>query len=110
MQINRTVLTLGMAVALALGNATQAGDKPMGFFVTSVGKGNGANLGGLEGADAHCKELATKAGAGDRDWKAYLITQKEGKRGVSAHDRIGPGPWYNVRGVLIANNLTELHF
>jgi len=71
--------------------------------------GNGADLGGLEGADAHCAALASKAGVGDRDWKAYLSTEAEGKRGVSARDRIGNGPWYNAKGMLIAANLTELH-
>ena len=82
---------------------------PMGFFITSVGSGDGANLGGLDGADAHCKALASEVGAGDRDWKAYLSTEEPDKRGVSARDRIGQGPWHNAKGVLIANNLTELH-
>ncbi len=81
----------------------------MGFFVTSVGVGNGGDLGGLEGADAHCQALAEAAGAGDRDWRAYLSTQEEGARGISARSRIGQGPWYNAHGVLIAANLTELH-
>jgi len=86
-----------------------AKDTPMGFFVTSVGSGKGGDLGGLEGADAHCKALATTVEAGDRNWKAYLSTEADGKRGVSARDRIGNGPWYNAKGELIANNLTELH-
>ena len=109
MRINKTVLTLGAMAVLALGAPAQAGDNPMGFFVTSVGPGDGGNLGGLEGADAHCEKLAASVGAGERDWKAYLSTQEEGKRGISARDRIGQGPWYNARGVLIASNLTELH-
>jgi hypothetical protein len=86
-----------------------AGDHPMGFFVTSVGMGDGANLGGLEGADAHCAKLAGEAGAAGRIWRAYLSTQEEGKRGVSARDRIGVGPWYNANGELIASDLDELH-
>lgn len=86
-----------------------AQDNPMGFFVTSAGTGKGGDLGGLEGADAHCQKLATAAGAGKRQWRAYLSTEAEGERGISARDRIGKGPWYNATGVLIANNLTELH-
>lgn len=88
-----------------------AGEHPMGFFVTSQAIGNGADLGGLEGADAHCQKLAAAAGAGDRNWRAYLSTQStDGKtRGISARDRIGIGPWYNARGELIASDLDDLH-
>ena len=81
----------------------------MGFFVTSVGMGDGANLGGLEGADAHCTKLAEAAGATGRTWRAYLSTQEEGKRGISARNRIGQGPWYNANGELIAVDLDQLH-
>ncbi len=84
---------------------------PLGFFVTSVGLGDGANLGGLEGADAHCKALATEVGAGDRDWAAYLSTQAtESEPAVNAHDRIGEGPWGNAIGVAIAANLESLWY
>ena len=69
---------------------------PMSFFVTSVGKGDGANLGGLAGADAHCQALAAAAGLGAATWRAYLSTQGPGA--VNARDRIGTGPWYNARG------------
>ncbi|MDH3663635.1 MAG: hypothetical protein OEU92_27085 [Alphaproteobacteria bacterium] len=86
-----------------------AQDPPMSFFVTSVGMGDGANLGGLEGADAHCQSLAEAAGSTGRTWRAYLSTQEEGKRGVSARQRIGDGPWYNARGERIATDLDELH-
>jgi hypothetical protein len=79
----------------------------MSFFVTSVGSGDGANLGGLEGADAHCQKLAAAAGAGGRTWVAYLSTQ--GENAVNARDRIGSGPWYNAKGVLIAKDLADLH-
>ncbi|MCW8945766.1 MAG: hypothetical protein OQL27_13425 [Sedimenticola sp.] len=104
------VIAVIFGVGALIGTATlHAEDRPMGFFVTSTGMGNGANLGGLEGADAYCKKLATAAGAGERDWKAYLSTEEEGKRGVSARSRIGNGPWYNAHGILIAANLTELH-
>ncbi len=83
---------------------------PMGFFITSRGVGNGANLGGLAGADAHCQLLAAAVGGGDRTWQAYLSAQpKEGQPAVNARDRIGLGPWHNAKGVLIANDLTDLH-
>jgi len=94
---------------LFLASAVNGEERPMGFFVTSTGSGNGADLGGLEGADAHCQKLAAAAGAGDREWRAYLSTEEADKRGVSARQRIGNGPWYNARGVLIAANLTDLH-
>ena len=68
---------------------------PLGFFITSVGIGDGGNLGGLDGADAHCQTLAAAAGAGDRTWRAYLSTQ--GGNGVDARGRIGEGPWANTR-------------
>lgn len=86
-----------------------AEDRSMGFFITSTGMGDGANLGGLKGADAHCKKLATAAGAGNRDWRAYLSTEMDGKRGIFARSRIGNGPWYNANGNLIATNTTDLH-
>ena len=81
----------------------------MSFFVTSAGSGKGGDLGGLQGADAHCQKLATVVGAGKRQWQAYLSTKEAGKRGMSARDRIGKGPWYNAKGVLIAENIADLH-
>lgn len=81
----------------------------MSFFVTSVGLGNGGDLGGLEGADAHCQELADAAGEGDRTWRAYLSTEKPDGRGEHARLRIGKGPWHNARGELIAEDLHALH-
>jgi len=95
------------------GEAPQVGDRddPMGFFITSVGVGQGGNLGGLEGADAHCQALAEAVGAGDRLWRAYLSTQEgEGRSAVDARDRIGEGPWHNAEGVLIAADLDDLHY
>lgn len=72
--------------------------------------GNGANLGGLEGADAHCQKLAAAAGAGDRTWRAYLSTQAvDGKPAVNARDRIGNGPWHNFRGTMVARDQAHLH-
>lgn len=90
----------------------QSGPKSMTFFVTSAGLGNGGNLGGLEGADRHCQSLATAAGAGDRTWHAYLSTQApklDDPDFVNARDRIGPGPWQNANGVVIARSVDELH-
>ena len=96
-----------VAVAQPPQPAQQAPPQPMSFFVTSVGKGDGANLGGLAGADAHCQSLAAAAGRGSATWHAYLSTQGSGA--VSARDRIGAGPWYNARGQRVSQNLAELH-
>jgi len=98
------------AVAIFAGAfSATAQDQPMGFFVTSKGMGNGANLGGLDGADAYCTTLAEAAGTAGRTWRAYLSTQEEGKRGISARYRIGSGPWYNANGELVAVDLDDLH-
>ena len=94
-------------MALAQPAQQQQPQQPMSFFVTSVGKGDGANLGGLAGADAHCQALAAAAGRGSATWHAYLSTQGSGA--VSARDRIGGGPWYNARGQRVAQNLGDLH-
>jgi hypothetical protein len=85
-------------------------DNGMSFFITSVGGGQGADLGGLEGADRHCQQLAQSAGAGDRTWRAYLSTQAAGGQpAVKARDRIGPGPWRNAKATIIAGDVNELH-
>ena len=89
------------------GGGRQGQPQPMTFFVTSVSKGDGANYGGLAGADAHCQTLAAAAGRGDVKWVAYLSTQ--GANAVNARDRIGPGPWFNAKGQQIAANVAELH-
>ena len=90
--------------------AQQQSEEPpeMGFFITSVGIGDGANLGGLAGADAHCQELADAVGSGQRTWRAYLSTQGVGA--VNARNRIGSGPWANSAGVTIAASLVYLHY
>ena len=100
-------MLLGMTViGLALGGGStrvSTQTQPLGFFITSVGKGDGANLGGLAGADAHCQALAKAAGAGNRTWRAYLsATAAGGQAAVNAKDRIGAGPWYNAKGVMVA--------
>jgi hypothetical protein len=88
----------------------QKGGGDMTFFVTSTGKGNGADLGGLEGADAHCNSLAKAAGSKHTNWKAYLSTTAPGgDAGVSARERIGKGPWRNAKGVVVAKNVADLH-
>jgi hypothetical protein len=89
--------------------APAADPQKLSFFVTSVGLGKGADLGGLAGADAHCQQLASAVGAGSKTWRAYLSTQAQGGQpAVNARDRIGPGPWYNIRGATIAKNLSHL--
>jgi len=99
-------LTLGSTDALAQrgGGGPQ---EPMTFFVTSMGSGNGANLGGLAGADAQCQALAGQVDRGDATWRAYLSTQGPGA--VNARDRIGSGPWHNHGGSQIAANVADLH-
>lgn len=99
------------AAALALGVAVvQAQQSNMTFFVTSIGLGKGADLGGLDGADAHCNALAKAAGSKLTNWKAYLSTTAPGgEAGVNARDRIGKGPWRNAKGVVVATNVSDLH-
>jgi hypothetical protein len=91
------------SILLAAASA-QAQQKDMTFFITSAGPGNGADLGGLQGADRHCQTLAKAAGAGQREWRAYLSTDK-----VNARDRIGKGPWKNAKGEEIARSVDDLH-
>ena len=98
------------ATVAAQAPAPAAPPQPMGFFVTSRGLGNGANLGGLAGADKHCQALAAAAGAGNRTWRAYLsVSAFQATLPVNARDRIGRGPWYNAKGELIAANVEDLH-
>jgi len=106
-------VSIGLLV-LALPGTAQAqsagGQAEMTFFVTSIGSGKGADLGGLEGADRHCQTLAQAAGAQGRTWRAYLSTQATGGTpAVNAKDRIGRGPWQNAKGVVIAKDVAELH-
>jgi len=102
---------LAMFVAVAaLAGAAHAQQSNMTFFVTSAGKGNGADLGGLEGADAYCSSLAKAAGAKATSWHAYLsTTAPAGDAGVNARDRIGKGPWQNAKGVVVAKSVADLH-
>lgn len=118
--MNKKTITVTLALLAVCLVATQTLDaqrgrgggpqQPMGFFITSVGPGDGANLGGLAGADAHCQMLAAAAGSGNRTWRAYLSqTGGRGSMTIHARDRIGSGPWYNANGALIAASVEDLH-
>jgi len=111
-------IALGMMALTLSGSALMAQDKgkgkapppPMSFFVTSVGKGDGANYGGLAGADQYCQTMAAGANAGNKTWHAYLsVSAAGGQPAVNARDRIGTGPWYNARGQAIAMSVSQLH-
>lgn len=106
-----TGFMLGAFVSSALlSTSVQAQQSDMSFFVTSIGMGKGADLGGLQGADSHCAALAKAAGSTKTNWHAYLSTTAPNNGpGVNARDRIGQGPWKNAKGVVIAKNLTDLH-
>jgi len=114
-EITRSVV-VALAALISAGSAiSQAQQTPpqsptMTFFVTSTGPGKGADLGGLEGADRQCQTLAQSAGAGSKTWRAYLSTQTVGDApAVNARDRIGPGPWQNFKGDVVAQSVEDLH-
>ncbi|WBY03372.1 hypothetical protein PE066_07530 [Ramlibacter tataouinensis] len=119
--MTRLLPTLGLAAASAVllsacampaGQAApaRAATSPVSFFITSANPGQGANFGGLAGADRHCQALATAAGAGQRTWRAYLSTTAAGGGAVvNARDRIGRGPWFNAKGVQVASSVEDLH-
>jgi hypothetical protein len=100
----RFAIPMAMVCVAVVGAQKPAG---MGFFITSTGSGKGADLGGLEGADKHCQQLAQAAGAGGRTWRAYLSAG--GAKPVHAKDRIGSGPWTNAKGVVVATSVADLH-
>jgi hypothetical protein len=108
----KTSLSVCCAAAIAVVTMATANaqDTSMSFFITSEGPGDGANLGGLAGADQHCQALAEAAGEGDKTWRAYLsATASGGQPAVNARDRIGDGPWYNARGLMVASDVEDLH-
>lgn len=108
--MKKIILTVSVLAMACFTSVINSQDNSMSFFITSVGSGNGGNLGGLAGADAHCAALASAVGAGGKTWAAYLSTQASGGQpAINARDRIGSGPWYNARGVMIAANLNQLH-
>lgn len=102
--LTRTMTLLAAAALLALPCAAEE----LSFFITSAGPGDGANLGGLKGADAHCAKLAEAAGSSGKTWRAYL-SASNGDKPVHARDRIGSGPWYNAKGVMVAKDVDDLH-
>lgn len=117
LKCSTALASIALIVAGCASIDTAEPEKDMSFFITSDGNGDGANFGGLEGADAHCTALAEAAGS-SRAWAAYLSTSMiidrssgspEVTDGISARDRIGSGPWYNAKGVLIASNVDDLH-
>jgi len=95
---------------LILASPMVVAQNTLSFFITSSGPGDGANLGGLAGADKHCQSLAAAAGAGSRTWRAYLSAVASGSQpAVNARDRIGKGPWFNAKGVKVADSVADLH-
>lgn len=110
MMISTRYVLVSAVLALGSVSVSQAQDDSMSFFITSEGPGDGADLGGLEGADAHCQQLAEDVGAGDRTWRAYLsASPTDNTPAVDARDRIGDGPWYNADGVEVASSVEDLH-
>jgi hypothetical protein len=111
--MNRIVpvaVPIALSLYLAGSYVVSAQTPPMGFFITSAGTGQGANLGGLAGADKHCQTLAAAAGAGNRTWRAYLSASASGGQpAVNARDRIGTGPWANAKGIVVAQSVADLH-
>lgn len=108
--MRRPLLIAVLSAGLVAACASMTQDRSMSFFVTSANPGRGGDLGGLAGADAWCKQLASLVGHPNKEWRAYLSTEPAGAQGpVHARDRIGKGPWYNVKGDIIANNVAELH-
>lgn len=104
------VALLGVGIAAGAARVSTQAQPPLGFFITSAGSGDGANLGGLAGADAICQKLGAAAGAGSRTWRAYLSAKADGSQpAVHAKDRIGAGPWYNAKGVKVADSVADLH-
>lgn len=101
------LVCIAALLSLACSQASAQSKSEMSFFVTSVGSGKGADLGGIEGADKHCQALAAAVGAGNRTWRAYLSTTGENR--VRARERIGKGPWKNASGVTIAESVEHLH-
>jgi hypothetical protein len=110
MRLSLFTSLVSVFLSLSVSAPASAQQNTMTFFVTSVGPGKGADLGGLEGADRQCQALAQAVGAGGRTWHAYLSTQAVGgAQAVNARDRIGSGPWQNAKGVVIAKDIEELH-
>src|ERR1700724_750754 len=109
-KLKLTILASAALLSVVGAGVLQAQQNAMTFFVTSVGSGKGGDLGGLQGADAHCQTLATAAGAGSKTWRAYLSSNTPpGGQPTNARDRIGTGPWTNAKGVVVAKDVADLH-
>ncbi len=110
MPMHRLATVMVATTFLAVPRAADVPQQTMSFFITSAGPGDGASLGGLAGADRHCASLAEAAGVRGKTWRAYLsATAKDGQPAVNARDRIGTGPWFNAKGVLVARDVEHLH-
>jgi hypothetical protein len=110
LRIRRAFLLLPVAVLGVSLSTPAVSQNAMSFFLTSANPGQGADLGGLVGADAHCEKLAAVVNAGGKNWRAYLSTTASGSTpAVNARDRIGRGPWHNAKGMLVAASVDELH-
>ncbi len=110
--MNVKLIGTALAIATVIGSlALRAQTSPqISFFITSVGGGDGANLGGLAGADRHCQTLAAAVGAGGKTWRAYMsAAAANGQPAINAKDRIGRGPWFNAKGEKVAENVADLH-
>ena len=105
--ISAAVVLLGACAPKTMTSSMMDSKSPMTFFLTGENAGKGADFGGLAGADAYCNKLASAAGAGGKNWKAYLSTAGAGA--VNARDRIGRGPWHNAKGVMVATSVDDLH-
>jgi hypothetical protein len=110
LSLNTALISMLVCSGLAWAQTPPPQFPNMTFFITSTSGPDGANFGGIEGADQHCQGLAARAGAGGKTWRAYLSTQAEaGKPAINARDRIGKGPWANTEGAQVAANIDELH-
>jgi hypothetical protein len=110
MRITHAASLVALVLVAGAPSPGPAPSQTMSFFITSIGPGDGANLGGLEGADRHCRTLAEAVGVTGRTWHAYLsAVAKGGAPAVNARDRIGNGPWYNAKGVMVARDVAHLH-
>ena len=108
--MRKSTLFIAFVIVVCRASTAFASDDTMSFFVTSAGLADGGNLGGLNGADAHCQNLATQVGSSGKSWRAYLsIFESNGQSAVNARDRIGKGPWHNANGILIAKDIDDLH-
>ncbi|MSP40140.1 MAG: DUF1554 domain-containing protein [Deltaproteobacteria bacterium] len=117
MKILIAILAIGLLAIViserrdSIVGAAVAPPPSMGFFVTSA-KSKTGNLGGLAGADKICQTLAAAVGLGEKTWRAYLSAERDpanNNNPTNARDRIGSGPWFNANGIMVGNDLADLH-